>query len=250
MNQYQVNDLCIILIFTDWQHKLHHCCNNSFKSKDAQLYLRETLKQDTDSFVNYYNLFYQKKKCFLMKDFLLIDCMKRNVNYIIQIIIFSWWNLNETRSFIFHQWVQAFFKINEEFQQLKHHQSHFIVFFFVLLIKVKSIFASTSNSLSSRIIIFVTVVLTVFSSFSFSFIDESMNLSFVIVIIQDKILIVFEIKKICNKWKLCYYCKLQHLNKIAKECSNKKFFTLHIINVDNSNIISIDEEVLLYSRKV
>ncbi len=162
---------------------MHHCCNNSFKSKDAQLYLRETLKQDTDSFVNYYNLFYQKKEYFLMKDFLLIDCMKCNVSYVIQVVVFFWWNLDETRSFIFHQWVQAFFEIDEELQQLKHHQSHFIIFFFVSLVKVKSIFASTSNSLSSRIIISVTVVLTVFSSLSFSFIDESMNLSFVIIII-------------------------------------------------------------------
>jgi len=82
MNQYWVNDFCIIFIFINWQHKLHHCCNNSFKLKDAQLYFCKTLKQDTDSFVNYYNLFYQKKEHFLMKNFLLIDCMKRNVSYI------------------------------------------------------------------------------------------------------------------------------------------------------------------------
>ncbi len=81
MSQYQVNDLCIIFIFADWQHKLHHCCNNSFKTEDAHLYLYETLKQDMNSFVNYYNLFYQKKECSLMKDFSLIDCLRRNVNY-------------------------------------------------------------------------------------------------------------------------------------------------------------------------
>jgi len=81
MSQYWVNDLCIIFIFADWWHKLHHCCNNSFKTEDAHLYLREILKQDTNSFVNYYNLFYQKKECSLMKDFSLIDCLKRNVNY-------------------------------------------------------------------------------------------------------------------------------------------------------------------------
>ncbi len=44
MSQYQVNDLCIIFIFADWQHKLHHYCNNSFKTEDVHLYLRETLK--------------------------------------------------------------------------------------------------------------------------------------------------------------------------------------------------------------
>ncbi len=96
MSQYQVNDLCIIFIFADWWHKLHHCCNNSFKTEDVHLYLHETLKQSMNSFVDYYNLFYQKKEHSLMKDFLLIDYLKRNVNYFTQVIIFFWWNLNET----------------------------------------------------------------------------------------------------------------------------------------------------------
>ncbi len=249
MNQYQVNDLCIIFIFADWWHKLHHCCNNSFKTEDAHLYLHETLKQNINSFIDYYNLFYQKKECSLMKNFSLIDCLKRNVNYFTQVVVFFWRNLDETRSFIFHQWVQAFFDIDEELQQLKHHQSRF-VFIIISFIKVKSISASISNSLSSKIIISVTVVSTVSSSFSLSFLDESMNLSFIIVIIQDKTLIVSEIKKIRNKWKLCYYCKLQHSSKIAKECSNKKLFTLRIMNVYDSDIVSINEEVLLSAKKV
>jgi len=81
MSQYQVNDLCIIFIFADWWNKLHHCCDNSFKIEDAHLYLCEILKQDINNFVDYYNLFYQKKECSLMKNFSLIDCLKRNVNY-------------------------------------------------------------------------------------------------------------------------------------------------------------------------
>ena len=81
MSQYRVNDLCIIFIFADWWHKLRHCCDNFFKTEDAHLYFREILKQDMNSFVDYYNLFYQKKECSLMKNFLLIDCLKRNVNY-------------------------------------------------------------------------------------------------------------------------------------------------------------------------
>ncbi len=202
-----------------------------------------------NNFVNYYNLFYQKKECSLMKDFSLTDCLKRNVNYFTQVIVFFWRNLNETQSFIFHQWVQAFFDINKEFQQLKHHQSRF-VFIIVLFIKVKSISALTSNSLSSKIIISVTVVSTISSSLSLSSLDESMNLNFVIIIVQDKILIVSEIKKICNKWKLYYYCKLQHSSKIAKECSNKKLFTLHIMNVYDNDIININEEVSLSARKI
>ena len=184
-----------------------------------------------------------------MKDFSLIDCLKCNVNYFTQVVIFFWQNLDETRSFIFHQWIQAFFNIDEELQQLKHHQSHF-VFIIISFVKVKNISASISNSLSSKIIISVTVVLTVSSFLSLLSFDESMNLSFVIVIVQDKILIVSEIKKICNKWKLCYYCKLQHSSKIAKECSNKKLFTLRIMNVYDSDVVNIDEEVSLSARKV
>ncbi len=102
MNQYWINDLCIIFIFADWWYKLHHCCNNSFKTEDVHLYLREILKQDMNSFVDYYNLFYQKKEHSLMNDFSLIDYLKRNVNYFTQVIIFFWRNFDETQSFIFH----------------------------------------------------------------------------------------------------------------------------------------------------
>ncbi len=90
MSQYRVNDLCIIFIFADWWHKLRHYCNNSFKTEETHLYLRETLKQSMNNFVDYYNFFYQKKECFLMKDFSLIDCLKRNVNYFTQVIVFFW----------------------------------------------------------------------------------------------------------------------------------------------------------------
>ena len=102
MNQYWVNDFCIIFIFADWWYKLHHCCNNSFKTEDAHLYLCETLKQSMNNFADYYNLFYQKKEHSLMKDFSLTDCLKCNVNYFIQVIALFWQNLDETQLFIFH----------------------------------------------------------------------------------------------------------------------------------------------------
>ncbi len=99
MSQYWINDLCIIFIFADRWHKLCYCCDNSFKTKDAHLYLYETLKQDMNNFVDYYNLFYQKKECSLMKDFSLIDCLKLNVNYFTQVIVFVIMNwLIEVRS--------------------------------------------------------------------------------------------------------------------------------------------------------
>jgi len=105
---------------------------------------------------------------------------------------------------------------------------------------------SLSTQLNSNLMTDLTVSLFL----SLLFLDELMNLSFVIIIIQDKTLIISEIKKICNKWKLCYYCKLQHLSKITKECSNKKLFTLHIMNVYDNDVVSINEEVSLFAKKV
>ncbi len=58
MNQYWVNDFCIIFIFTDWWYKLHHYYDNSFKTENAYLYFHKTLKQEMNNFVDYYNSFY------------------------------------------------------------------------------------------------------------------------------------------------------------------------------------------------
>jgi len=41
-----------------------------------------------NNFADYYNFFYQKKEHSLMKDFSLIDYLKRNVNYFTQVIVF------------------------------------------------------------------------------------------------------------------------------------------------------------------
>ena len=70
-----------------------------------------------------------------------------------------------------------------------------------------------------------------------------MNLSSAITAVQDKSISILKIKEICNKWKLCYYCKLQHLNKNAKECLNKKFSIFCFVDIDD--ISSVDENVSL-----
>ena len=81
MNQYRVNKLCVLTNFDEWRRNLRHCCENFFEVEDARTYLREILKQDSLSFAEYYNLFYQKKKRSLTKNASLINCIKRNVNY-------------------------------------------------------------------------------------------------------------------------------------------------------------------------
>jgi len=43
---------------------------------------------------------------------------------------------------------------------------------------------------------------------------------------------------------------LQHLSKIIKECLNKKLFTLHIMNIYDNDVVNINEEVLLFAKKV
>ena len=98
----------------------------------------------------------------------------------------------------------------------------------------------------SRVITFVFVISLVFT-IPMTF-DESMNLSFVIVIVQDKSLAIPKVKEICNKWKLCYYYKLQHSSKTTKEYFNKKLFALYFVDLDN--IVNVDEDVSLLARKV
>jgi len=75
-----------------------------------------------------------------------------------------------------------------------------------------------------------------------------MNLSFVTIIVQGKSLAILEVKEIYNKWKLCYYYKLQHLSKIAKKCFNKKSFILRLVNLND--IVNVDEDVSQLARKV
>ena len=87
MSQYRVNWLCVLTSFDEWRRNLRHYCENFFEVEDARTYLRETLKQDSLSFTEYYNFFYQKKKRSLMKNASLIDYIKRNVNYFTQMIV-------------------------------------------------------------------------------------------------------------------------------------------------------------------
>ena len=69
-----------------------------------------------------------------------------------------------------------------------------------------------------------------------------MNLNSAMAVISGKSLSVSEVRDICNKWNLCFYCKKKHLGKNAKECPNKKSLSsLHIVNLDNN--LSTDDEV-------
>ena len=75
-----------------------------------------------------------------------------------------------------------------------------------------------------------------------------MDLSSAIAAVQSKSIFILKIKEICNKWKLCYYCKLQHLNKNVKKYLNKKFSTLCFVDIND--ISSVDGDVPLTAGKV
>ena len=78
--------------------------------------------------------------------------------------------------------------------------------------------------------------------------DDPMDLSSAITAVQGKPIFTSEIKEICNKWKLCYYCKLQYSGKNAKECLNKKFSAFHLVDIDD--ISSVDGGVFIAVGKV
>ena len=74
-----------------------------------------------------------------------------------------------------------------------------------------------------------------------------MNLSSAMITVKGQKLQTSEVREIYNKWKLCYYYKLQHLDKNAQDCPNKSKSTLRLMRLDdNFN----DGDVLLSSKNV
>ena len=82
MGQYWVKGLCTLLSFKEYLQELHRLCGNPFEAEDAHTYLCNTHKQGSMSFAEYYHLFSQKKEHSWIDNASLIDCLKRNVNYI------------------------------------------------------------------------------------------------------------------------------------------------------------------------
>ena len=101
MMSYWKDDICTIFTFTEYWWILCHVCDNSFEAEDAHMYLQDTLKQGSMSFVKYYQLFCQKKDHSNMKEASLIDCFKHNVTYTVQQQLISYRNPDGTKSIIF-----------------------------------------------------------------------------------------------------------------------------------------------------
>lgn len=58
-NRHRVEGLYSRNSFKDWRRKLRDACDNRFEEEDSRVYLRDTLKQGSMSFDEYYNLFSQ-----------------------------------------------------------------------------------------------------------------------------------------------------------------------------------------------
>ena len=177
-----------------------------------------------------------------MNDASLIDCLKCNVNYITQLAAFSWWGSDGNQPSIFYEYVQAFTETDKELQQLKHWQPCPSVHNAASL-KFKFFTTSPSNlmGLKSAPVTSVALSTSVMRG-------EPMNLSSAMAAVWDKPLVNSEVRDICNKWNLCYYCKLQHSGKTAKKCLNRKPSFLHIVNLEND--ASINNDVSLSAEKV
>ena len=172
----------------------------------------------------------------------LIDCLKRNVNYVTQLAAFSWQGSDGKWPSIFYEYVQAFTETDEELQQLKHWQPCPSVHNAASL-KFKSFMTSSSNPMGLK-----SAPVTSVAPSTPAVRGEPMDLSSAMAAVQGKPLATSEVRDICNKWNLCYYCKLQHSGKTVKECSNRKPPSLHVVNLEND--ASINDDVLLSAEKV
>ena len=101
MMPYRKDGICTIFTFTEYWWILRHVCDNPFEAEDTHMYLQNTLKQGSMSFVKYYQLFCQKKDHFDMKEALLINYFKHNVTYAVQQQLISYRNLSGTKLIIF-----------------------------------------------------------------------------------------------------------------------------------------------------
>ena len=177
-----------------------------------------------------------------MNDASLIDCLKHNINYVTQLTAFFWQGSDEKWLSIFYEYVQAFTETDKELQQLKHRQPHPSVHSTVSL-KFKFFMTSPSNLMGSK-----SAPVTSVASFTPAVRGEPMDLSSAMAAVWGKPLATSEVRDICNKWNLCYYCKLQHSGKMAKECSNRKPPSLRVVNLEND--ASINDNVSLSAEKV
>lgn len=238
MGQYRVDGLCSLTSFQDWRIKLRQCCGNPYEAEDARTYLREQLRQGQMPFDEYYNLFLQKKERSQMEDASLIDALKRNVNYQTQVNALSWRNSEGRKPSTYSEYVQAFKDTDEELRQLKHRMPKPTTSGTSTPTppaRPKPSTAHGNNPLGQKTTQTTPIVPAVVTPPAPFPGGEPMDLSSAMAIVKGHKLSIPGVKDICDKWRLCYYCKLQHLGKTAKDCPNKTKPTgLRSMDLDDS----------------
>ena len=231
MGQYRHEGLCYVTSFADWRAKLRACCGNPYEAEDARTYLRDTLKQGSMPFDEYWNLFCQKKERSRMDESSLIDCLKRNVSYSTQTAAWSWRTSLGQRPSTLLEHAMAFKEMDDEMRQLKHRQPR----------QAQATAGAGSNSQAAKPRSTpnpsnsplgtrnapVAPVAPVLSS-----VGEPMDLSSAMATVKGQKLTNPGVKDICMKWNLCFYCKLQHPGKDAKDCPNKGKSNFRLMNLE------------------
>ena len=220
MNSHRRNGICSLTSFEDWRQRLRKACGNPFEQEDARNYIRD-LKQGTMPFDEYYNLVSQKKERSHMEDESLIDAMKHNVNYTTQQASIAWRNLDGSRPRTFAEYVQMYSEIDRELRQIKHRLPR------QGAASAVTGQASRSETKKSQILavsaprasVATTPIVISPPAVSPSS-GDPMDLSSAIAAVKGRKLTEPYVREICNKWKLCYYCKHQHPGG-AKDCPNK-----------------------------
>lgn len=225
MMPYRKDGICTIPSFAEYRRTLRHCCGNPFEEEDARTYLRDGLKQGSTPFLEYYQLFCQKKDRSGMDDPTLVDCYKRNVNYNLQLASLPRVTATGQRPMTFADYTQVFMLVDEELRQLQHRLPR-VANTPTQGSKAKT--AATTPALPSKP---APATLTIPIATAG---DDPMDLSSAMAMVQGKPLSTPGVKDICLKWKLCFYCKQQHLGKNAKDCPNKKDSSLRAADLDDN----------------
>ena len=211
MNSYRANGLCTLTDFSDYRRKLRAACGNPFEQEDARTYIRN-LKQGSMPFDEYHNLLTQKRERSEMEDESLIDAMKDNVNYTTQLASIAWRLPNGQRPKTFAEYVKMYSEVDRESRQIKHrlpHQSS----------TSRSEAKRPSNPAPRATVLATPVSVPVAPAAPSS--GDPMDLSAAMAAVKGKKLSEPNVRDLCKRFNLCFYCKLQHPGG-AKDCPSKR----------------------------
>jgi hypothetical protein len=135
------------------------------------------------------------------------------------------------RSITFDKHVIMWLKTNRDLRQIRYIASKTSIISIVIITLLKKL----NLSFTILSITFSIKTSTFSLIFFFFFIDDLMNLSSIMIAIKNQFLKIEEIRKISENWKLCFYCKLQHLSRLVTDYFNKKI-NLRSMKLQNSEI--------------